>query len=251
MKYSRVRLYSILFVLVISTISVPIISGCQKEKEQVFEKTSELKQSPESEIKVLTDHNDKNSLTVKLEQTSHYAEFLPLSFETADAVLTSNTPFSYISINYSNTLNPDPDSPFRDSIDLCLSTGYTGTSVLYNTIESFRGSLNREFQTSSPPVSQNLERTFSSSQIELILDYLLAVENQDYFFNAEEYEGLDIPYEARGVHLKPGFRVFTLSIYEPESKTSAWTMSKRIDDPDPIMQGLIDILEEHFIDEFE
>jgi hypothetical protein len=77
-------------------------------------------------------------------------------------------------------------------------------------------------------------------------------ERQEYFFGGDEYEGLTIPYKSPGTHIPGGYYAFTLAFYFPGSRNQAWALSKCTwHEPDPILQDLITILENNFINRFE
>ena len=131
-----------------------------------------------------------------------------------------------------------------------LSGGSYYAVKLFSEITEYKGSYDSYNDFENPPERIFLEETFTAQQIEQhIITYL--EQHHEYFFDGSEYDGLDIPYESWGAHIRGANNCFSLSIYEPENNFDAWTISKCSDDPDPILQGLCDIMETNFMSVFE
>jgi len=96
---------------------------------------------------------------------------------------------------------------------------------------------------------ENKEHSFS--EVNVIFNYL--DKYNDYFFNGDEFKGIRLQ-DSGGVSpifLKMKSHMIALQVNVPDDKPVVWLISKSADEPDPILQGLIDILEENFISQFE
>lgn len=99
-------------------------------------------------------------------------------------------------------------------------------------------------------MTREYDKEFTPVDIDLILNYLVHEDNRAFFFNGEEYDEEET-IETERIFICRKEHMFTLTFIKPGSSTEAWAIHKCTDEPDLIMQGLIDILELHFIDEFE
>lgn len=207
------------------------------------------------ELKIFAYPNKNSKSKQSALKSTYSADYTPLTLEILTSVLGNNQEFSYISILYSKSFNLTPESHSKDHLSFSLDTGQAGTSNIYNSIVNYDSSLSKEFQTTNPPVSDYYEINFTVAEVQMIFDYILDPEHperQTYFFSGEEYTGHNIPYKSPGVHICAGYQAFTLAIYEPNRQTDAWAISKcGFGEPDPILQGLINIIETNFISQFE
>lgn len=91
----------------------------------------------------------------------------------------------------------------------------------------------------------------SLTEVNLIFDYL--DKNSGYFFNGDEFKGIrlqDIG-TTSPIFLERKTHMIAFQVNLPDGKHVIWLLSKSADEPDPILQGLIDILEENFIFQIE
>jgi len=201
------------------------------------------------------DHN--NSIGNTSEKYCSYGaqcyEYSPLTFQKYSQIIEGNEPFTVISVKYGFDANQGDSNP-EGNKSLILSGGLYFRSKYFNEITEIEGHLMKVEQGTH---IHHYDKIFSVSDLDVILSYLET--NHEYFFNGSEYEGLDIPYVTYFPSFKNEKYQFTFAIFDPifvdSSYTSehlpAWAISKCMDEPDPILQGLIDILETNFISQFE
>ena len=174
--------------------------------------------------------------------------YSPLTFNKYNNILNSNDELSLIHIVYEKRYNPDIEGVPQNILQLTFQAGNLNIDAYFNSYNVFEGGLSLT-QPIGDIYYQNIE--FTSEEMNLIFNYLSA--HNDYFFNNSEFEGLEIPYYNTRMPIGYDNYQFTLSISEPERQDDyrAWVISKDMDEPDSIMQGLIDILENNFINRFQ
>lgn len=248
--FNSIKYFFIILCFMIINLLFFINCKNSSERDNLAEHRNSIKKHDKS-VLILDGYSGKGATL----QKTYSADYSPLTNVILTSVLGNTQEFSNISILYSHSFNFNPESHSKDLLNLSLDAGQFGVSNLYESVDNYYGSLSKEFQTTSPPVSDYLDKSFTKNEAQEIMNYILDPEHperQQYFFSGDEYEGHETPYRSRGVHLCAGYYIFTLAIYEPNKQTDAWALSKCcFDEPDPILQGLINILENNFISQFE
>jgi hypothetical protein len=176
--------------------------------------------------------------------------FIPLTYEKFQAIMNSLDTFSSFDMCYSKDSNFSQEGEPLLLRSLDLQGGGYLEEHLFSEIEQFRGDYDRSNEQVNPPEYIFQQQNFPTSQVQqMIFEYL--EENNNYFFDGSEYNGLQIPFVSESVHILSGNICFSLSIYEPNNNQYAWTISKCTDNPDPIFQGLAVIIETSFMSVFE
>jgi len=194
-------------------------------------------------------HMPANS-TKKVDQSllpQYSARYSPLTYDKFLSIRNNQDAISTMDINYSTIKDPDQYGVFQDLEDLLLQTQGTHSLTL-NLFPIYLGSYDHRVDNANPPVDLFLEKEFTPAELDVLYNYLNA--NHEYFFN-EQFDTFDSEY----VHMCEAQYMFTIAFFEPtdsyNTPYNAWAFSKCSDNPDQIFQGLIDILEDNFITQFE
>jgi hypothetical protein len=239
----KVKINIIVSLLILFVFPLTLVMSCQDGNSKM--------QSHESKA-IKTEEN--NQIPDTWEKSSHVVSsyeapigyFSPLTYEKFQNVISNEDNCSEFFIGYS--IHPDEEPAILRS--LFLKSGICRDSNRFSDLLTFIGKYNRYNDLVDPPETTLLEETFTNQQvIQYIISYL--EQHNEYFFDGLEYTGLEIPYESYGSLINDGENRFLLSIYEPENCNNAWTISKCSDNPDPILQGLLDIMETNFMSVFE
>ena len=248
MKREKHKYYLHGIIWIIMSVFFLLVVGCSSEDTRdVSFKTPY--DSNATEEKNATETKNEKIQKQHMEVGLYYATFVPLTLNKFQAIRNNENDFSLISVRYKRRSNIDPNGHADHQQFFEFQAGFGGTSRLWESIEFFEGGTYLIIKDITPKEGIGYSRIFTPEDIDLIFDYL--EDNHEFFFNNEEYNGLDIPYLSRGSHIGQGNIKFSLIFLQPNDMPDAWAISKCMDEPDAIMQGLIDILEEHFIDEFE
>jgi len=180
--------------------------------------------------------------------------YSPLTLSKFQAIRDGTDQLSKIFIDYSTYLNDDELGHPLNIRFFSLTGGDLYNNRYYNSISEYSGRLMNDDRTI--PRYEVKEKEFLPVEVELILDYLKEnEENIEYFFNGDEYQGLPTPYLTQTTFINKKRYNFILIIFEPDGAKSeydaAWAISKSVDEPDTIFQGLINRLENNFINQFE
>ena len=191
----------------------------------------------------------------KIESLPYIARYTRLTYSHYMDIIADNYSISTVAIEYSTYKNFDQNNKAQEMSGLAMNAFINANGDLFNAHTTYKGvyqyfNLVGEFQ------KLHLKHTFSSSEVnDLIFDYLEEGDNEDYFFDGSEYTGLPIPYEHEGGSFGEceGDKYVIISFREPGTNHDRWAIYKSMfaDDPHPILQGLIDILEDDFIAQFE
>jgi hypothetical protein len=174
-----------------------------------------------------------------------------LEYSKFQGVIFSNDKISVISLLYR-------DDEYSQSGELIktrrlrMDTGYAGVPQYYNSTGQYRTDYStRIFIPPGPDGELSME--IDTEDVEEIFDYISLPENRTYFFNGDEYYGLQQPFPSPGMLINNGdFKyIFTLAFSYPDESLNVWSISKGTNEPDAIWQGLIDIIEENIISQFE
>ena len=175
---------------------------------------------------------------------THISFFVPLTYEKFQAIRNNNDQFSCINIAY---ISKDSTKWSR----LYLPAGDMGSTRYFSSLTKIEGGLSVELFNAPPPRHHGYDKTFTISDLNSILDYL--AENSDYFFNGDEYSGLNLPVQSTDVLICHDNYSFGLAIYEPGSATNAWGIHKCVHDPpgnDSPLHDLFEMLDDDFVSQF-
>jgi hypothetical protein len=182
----------------------------------------------------------------------------PLAYEKYQQLLNSENQISEIWISYSMLVDNDPsgNSPPTSSKNLDMIVGKIRKAINFSSISEYKANYSYVNYSTGQNIAD--ERTFAPSNLEAIYDYL--DEKHQYFFNHDEFGNQPVIITDT-IWLNPKKYSFTLAFFDPSDTSlehdKAWVISKSSDnpssqdDPDHILQGLIDILETNFISQFE
>jgi len=179
--------------------------------------------------------------------------FEPLTYEKYLNLKNNIDQFSCINIFYTKTIDQDSEPPPQYFIIFDLDAGSSRKGRYLSSITEYKG----EYQLQDYDIHKHemKQRGFSPEDVEMIFDYLET--NNEYFFNAEndEFNGLDIPYVTDSRCMNPKNYCFTLAFYDPNDTSlkhdRAWVISESANEPTEIFQGLINLLENNLISQFE
>ncbi|MCD6218537.1 hypothetical protein J7L05_11885 [bacterium] len=194
---------------------------------------------------------------VKSESLPYVAIYSRLTYEKFQEIRDDTYPVSYISINYARLGNYDQYNRAQEVSKLSLkATLRKRTGNPFTLFIDYDGYYYYVRLDVTPDIYESKKHTFSANEINAIFDYLEENDNEDYFFNGLEYTGLPQPYESPSVDFddtENANQYVTIGFREPGTIYNEWAISKSMfaDDPHPILQGLIDILEDDFISQFE
>ncbi|MBU1023093.1 hypothetical protein KKB99_02295 [bacterium] len=163
----------------------------------------------------------------------------------------SNIEFSTITIDYREVSEFDQSGNPLQLRLLDIDNGYASIGQYMSSVDSFRIFLKRRVQPPLPFESGYFEGTCTPEMVNEVFDYIEHPDNRDYFFSGDEFDGLQQPYLSPGKWLNYDNYIFVLAFSEPNDLARDWVISKCIDEPDEIWQGLIDILETNFMGQFE
>jgi len=168
--------------------------GVQMSNETYKDSSDKIKSEQKKSASV-QDNTTETNLN-QMHSFSGYSTlfYSPLIHTTYTSFLGASLSFSLASISYSHHYNYDPVYPFHDSKTITLGAGWLGTDRFLDSIEIYRGSLAIAVQSEDPPVYESFDHEFALTDVEIIFDYL--EDNQEYFFDGSEFEGLEIPYES-------------------------------------------------------
>jgi hypothetical protein len=165
--------------------------------------------------------------------------YSPLTYDKFVSIRSNNDQFAHIGIFY---VFASEISDYR----LLIQAGNFKTTRLLDSITSYKGSLY------DSTIYKHSETNFTPEEVDLILNYLEYEDNEDYFFDGSEYPYY--PFESISPIICNGNYKFCLEIIKPNSMKDAWGIHKCVDEypaPDHPLYGLFQLLEEHFISQFE
>lgn len=209
-----------------------------------------------SEVKADTTQTDseipETGSQTRIQESSHsldiprFAAYSQLTYNKFMDILDSEDPFSIIRIDYRMSVRCELQDD--ELILFGLGSGKLGEINYMNSIDLYRSNIYHARSGDAPLEGEYIEAEYESSTVNLIFDYITHEDNRDYFFSGDEYSGLIQPYDTRTVMIHDNTYVFVLAVFEPDSMSAnAWAISKDIDVPDDIWEGLIDILEANFL----
>jgi hypothetical protein len=205
--------------------------------------------------KAVSERTDSQTGTNHQITASLYTRY-SLSAQRFNDIRAGNQLVQQVIIDYSTYLNPDQDGYVTEIRSILLQLSYFGDGVNLNTIPEYDVYFDSIDSTVSPSVEVTEEDVINASDINThIFDYLTATQdNIDYFFSGEEFSEVGDPYTGNG-HINPDDYAFTLSFVKPGVEHDEWIISKSVSAEDlanePILAGLINIMETEFMSRFE
>ena len=190
-------------------------------------------------------------------ENEFFVEYSKLTKEKFADIRSGTTPFSSIMIVYTNDIesNEPKELDQENKVqDLVVFTGKKGGSENFESIIDYKGFLD-ERPASQPSKAATLSDDidykviFSVDEVNLIYDFIDTYPN--YFYGNEKLNELKDSFISHKIHIDDEGYCFTLAIYEAGSNTKAWVLSKCMEEPDPILEELIKILQDNFIDDFK
>ena len=238
MKLNQMKI-SLVLIVVFVLASTILIPGCKNEEV------------PDSQLQTRTASIVNNS-----ESLAYIARYTWLTYSHYQDIIADNYSISTIAIEYAAHKNYDQYNSPQEVTGLALNSNIGRNGGLFSSHSIYKGDYQYYNLVGGGFDKLHLRRTFLSSEVnDLIFDYLEEGDNEDYFFNGNEYtdNNLPIPYEHEGGPFGEGDNWVIISFREPGTVYDRWGISKSMfaDDPHPILQGLIDILEDDFITQFE
>ena len=201
--------------------------------------------------------NDKRSVDL-CESLPYVAIYSQLTYEKFQSVRADTDQIADISISFGYYKNYDQQyASAQEWMFLHMSASPTYRSgASLSTFTDIKGSYKYDRVDVTPEIHEKKKHVFSASAVnDLIFDYLEEDDNENYFFDGSEYTGLPQPYESPDIHIADMEHSYfvTIAFREPGTIYNKWAISKSTDteNPDTILAGLIDILENDFIGQFE
>jgi hypothetical protein len=199
-----------------------------------------------------TDYNVfSNSKTINqsrlvLEDNQYY----PLTKEILDGIRSGSNNISHLYSRYSTFTNVSDTQIFN-----MVYGNYNG-NFNFSDITEFDAHLYQFVKTMETFNERSLDHVFTASDVDSILTYISSPANRDYFFNAEEFSGLDIPYANASICPNQKKYNFSLIFFKPETglNRECWAIFKCVDEyPEEgtPLYGLFQMLENDFITQFE
>ena len=187
--------------------------------------------------------SSENKKEVNLPDNNHS----PLAYDKYIALKSNTDTFSEMMLIYDKNNNNYHE-------DLTIIAGNLTLAFYLDQIEVFEGHLGIRDWRTIPGTSEGYDRSFNIQDLALVFDYL--EQHHDYFFDGAEYIGLEIPFVTPRTcicDLERNYK-FSLLFFEPNGIDHCWSIHKCVDEypsPEHPLYGLFQLLEEHFISQFE
>jgi hypothetical protein len=250
MIFNNMKYVKLTIIILVSFVLICFsLSGCRSQSKTVNEDEALQKQrnyqAMESKFSSNAHLNiDEAPVYSMLHSRLEYSKF--------QSIISSNEQISMISILYRD-VEYTQGGDLSKARSLSMGTGYAGVPQYFSSAGPYRSEYNiSDFNTPPGPEGEH-EKEIDAESVEEIFDYISLPENRTYFFNGEEYTGLQQPYPAPGRFINNGDSdyIFALAFSEPNDSINVWSISKSTNEPDARWQGLIDIIEENIISQFE
>jgi hypothetical protein len=237
MKHLSLKLLAI---IVFSFLIIIGLNGCNSNsKEKTTEKTAN--DTPEASTPTIDEY---------------IADYSPLTREKFTGIRKDFEPFSTIVITFTNDIETsEPEEVGRENKvqELIIYAGVPRGSISFSGIPSYKGFLEQRLESQPSKVARVFEDvdskvTFSTDEVNLIFNFMDSY--PDYFFGLETFKNLPIPFRSKKVHIGDAGYCFTLAIYEPNSTNKAWVVNRCMEQPDPVLEELIKLLQDNFIADF-
>jgi hypothetical protein len=223
-------------VIIIITFTVLLFSACRNYSEK---------------DKYVDDYGRKSSSLETSIVPPHYVTYHSLNADKFQDILNDNQLISSAMVAFGAYTNYDQYNHYHKVKLLGLEFLQPSYGNEYSAGNVYEGSYDYYFDENLPyPHKISAEREFLASDVnEHIMSYLS--EHADYFFDGSEYTqvGQD-PYVSSKMYIITGNYVFAMMFGIPDMEDHYWAITKASDNPDPILQGLINILESEFIAPF-
>jgi len=170
--------------------------------------------------------------------------FTPLTYEKYNNFMNNIDTFCIVAIVYRQTPNTSGEHK-----QFYLHAGGGGNNFTLSSFQVYDGSLSK--RTINPIVDSFEDRQFDASEVQEIFNYLGA--NNTYFFDGSEYDGQN-PLQTEYFWFCRKNYIFVLSFFDSQDASCAWSIQKCVDEypaPEHPLYGLFQLLEEHFISQFE
>jgi hypothetical protein len=248
MKKQIIDIFKLLYIINIM-ILLCIFPNCKNKKTEISASEKKRQEYALDKIKqdIRTGKEYNHYTPVNMNPPRYYS---PLTYNKFQSIIANQDQFSKIRIIY-GTDDYDESDQTGVMRTIIMGVGSFHETILFSDVAAFQCKYDMHDNTVNPPVSVYLDHDFTKELVvQTIISYLDS--NKEYFFNNQEFSDLPIPYESNNYSVQEDRdKGFQFEIYEPESNSNAWVIDKESDNPDPILQGLLDIMETHFMSVFE
>jgi hypothetical protein len=207
--------------------SLILLSGCTRE-----EKKEEVKEG-----------------VIGLVEEGRTMEYTPLTKEKWAEIRLGNASFSTIEMTLTVEDQPeDVKNLLKSTWEFSLKGGTPGGNQQLISLTQYNGFLVEPGK--DPSVAQEADRqtSFSADDVNSIYDLLETYPS--YFFDNEEFTDRPLPIKTDKAHIGLGDYCFTLAVFESGSKNKAWVISKNTDEPKPMIEELLSLIKDEFLDNF-
>ncbi len=227
-----------LFIILINITAIASCSGTAEETTNV--------QNSSNKEELSNSSNDNKASNIKFDIP--FTSFDPLTFEHFSLFLNGSEPFSHLSIDFTTTT----ENPYL-SRRSCFQYGCLGLGcdLYYTEIRLYYKCSLVTYATN--PYCCSYECDLTSAQMEPIISFIQ--QNNEYFFNNEEFNGLELPYLSTFDFIENNNYRFTLiitdSYSEQQDPQHALMISKSAEQltPGTPLYELFQIWESQFVPE--
>ena len=228
-----------LYVMALCLVSLSVINlfavGCAINKK-----------GPDSQTKPARVNGQQKTMIGRSVQ-SYYSS---LTYDTLSSIRNGSLNFSSFTIYYKST-GVGYNKQF-----FIINYGNILGDFTFSSVPNFKSEFNNMVEESGQMVDKFYKHEFTNMEVSAILDYISTPENRTYFFNGDEYEGLEIPYPHASI--SPPNKRFNFSLIFGEPQTGEnyadWAIFKCVDEypaPGTPLYGLYQMIENDFITQFE
>jgi hypothetical protein len=207
--------------------SFSLLAGCSRE-----EKKEEVKEG-----------------IIGLVKEGRTMEYTPLTKEKWDEIRIGKGFFSTIEMTLTVEEQPEEEKDLlKNTWEFSLKGGTSAGNQPISSVLQYNGFLIEPGK--DPSVAQETDRqtSFPSEDVDAIYDLLETYPS--YFFDNAEFTNRSLPIITDKAHIGPGDYCFTLAIFEPGSNSAAWVISKNTDEPKPMIEELLNLIKDEFLDNF-
>ena len=179
----------------------------------------------------------------KKEALHDIISYTPLTYEKYNGFINNTDTFCIVTIICRQL------SDTGEQKAIILQAGRGNQNLTLGSIQVYDGDLDR--RTINPIDDSYLRKQFAESEVQEIFNYL--GNNNVYFFSGSEYQGHSQIQTTSRFFCREDY-AFALIFYAPLNPLAAWSIQKCLDEypaPDHPLYGLFQLLEEHFISQFE
>jgi hypothetical protein len=242
-KYIPLPVYSVLLLcLILSSL------GCAAKKKQSYDEYyKDYRQREKEHAAEVGFKKPKGGFKLP----EYVCAFSPLTLEKFNNIKSDTENIYTISISYHEFYNFDVNGNPLQAKLLDVDGGIAGNASNFTEIDKYYIVFSKLYDRSLEGENREDDAECNSAGVVEVMNYLGAPGNREYFFNGEEYAGLELPYLSDTGYINNDNYVFILNFTDINDLNHCWVISKCINEPNEIWQGLIDILEENFISQFE